>query len=136
MPFARARQRPESRLAWCQCLWPTGLWSPCKARQPVAGLHQGDRDYATNPPLYPRLHEYLRTSQVPALAVWGRSDQIFGPTGANAFADDAQDAEIHLLDGGHFLLESAGDEVGTLVRNFLARRLARPAAVGADSRGT
>ena len=94
------------------------------------------RDYATNPPLYPQLHEYLRTSQVPVLAVWGRGDEIFGPAGAHAFADDAQDAEIHLLDGGHFLLESAGDEVGTLVRNFLARRLAGPAAVGADSRGT
>jgi len=83
------------------------------------------RDYATNPPLYPALHEYLRTSRVPVLAVWGRDDPIFGPDGARAFADDAVDAEIHLLDGGHFLLESAGDEVATLSRDFLARRLPR-----------
>ena len=81
------------------------------------------RDYATNPPLYPRLHDYLRTSRVPVLAVWGRGDEIFGPAGAEAFAEDAADAEIHLLDGGHFLLESAGDEVATLIRDFLARRL-------------
>jgi pimeloyl-ACP methyl ester carboxylesterase len=81
------------------------------------------RDYATNPPLYPRLHEYLRSSRVPVLAVWGRGDQIFGPAGAEAFAQDAVDAEIHLLDGGHFLLESAGDQVATLIRDFLARRL-------------
>jgi pimeloyl-ACP methyl ester carboxylesterase len=81
------------------------------------------RDYATNPPLYPRLHDYLRTSRVPLLAVWGRGDEIFGPAGARAFAEDAADAEIHLLDGGHFLLESAGDEVATLIRDFLARRL-------------
>ena len=81
------------------------------------------RDYATNSPMYPRLHEYLRTSRVPVLAVWGRGDEIFGPAGARAFAEDAADAEIHLIDGGHFLLESAGDEVATLIRDFLARRL-------------
>jgi len=63
-------------------------------------------DYATNLPLYPRLHAYLRESRVPVLAVWGRNDEIFGPEGALAFAEDAPDGEIHLLDGGHFLLES------------------------------
>jgi pimeloyl-ACP methyl ester carboxylesterase len=84
------------------------------------------RDYATNPPLYPRLHDYLRSSRVPVLAVWGRGDEIFGPAGARAFAEDAHDAEIHLLDGGHFLLESAGDEVAALIRDFLARRVDGP----------
>ena len=79
------------------------------------------RDYATNAPLYPRLHEYFRASQVPLLAVWGRGDEIFGPAGAEAFADDLPDAEIHLLDGGHFLLESALDEVAELIRGFLAK---------------
>lgn len=85
------------------------------------------RDYATNPPLYPALHEYLRASRVPVLAVWGKNDPIFAPEGAEAFARDAVDAEIHLLDGGHFLLESAGDEVADLIRSFLARKLARSA---------
>lgn len=81
------------------------------------------RDYATNAPLYPRLHEYFRASRVPLLAVWGRGDEIFGPAGAEAFADDLADAEIHLLDGGHFLLESACDDVAQLIRGFLARRV-------------
>lgn len=80
-------------------------------------------DYATNSKLYPALHDYLRTSEVPVLAVWGENDPIFGPDGARAFADDAADAEIHLLDGGHFLLETAGAEVAHLIRDFLARRL-------------
>jgi len=84
------------------------------------------RDYATNAPLYPRLHESFRANPVPLLAVWGRGDEIFGPAGAEAFADDLPDAEIHLLDGGHFLLESALDEVAALVRDFLTRVL--PAA--------
>ncbi|HEY7047908.1 MAG TPA: alpha/beta fold hydrolase [Jatrophihabitantaceae bacterium] len=87
------------------------------------------RDYATNPPLYPALHAYLRASRVPVLAVWGRGDEIFAPEGATAFADDAADAEIHLLDGGHFLLESANDEVAALIRDFLARRLDAPAQI-------
>lgn len=78
------------------------------------------RDYATNAPLYPRLHDYFRAARVPVLAVWGRGDEIFGPAGAEAFADDLPDAEIHLLDGGHFLLESACDDVARLIRNFLA----------------
>jgi pimeloyl-ACP methyl ester carboxylesterase len=80
-------------------------------------------DYATNPPLYPRLHEFFRESQVPLLAVWGHRDEIFGPDGARAFAADLPGAEIHLIDGGHFLLENALDEVAALIRSFLGRHL-------------
>ena len=79
------------------------------------------RDYATNSPMYPALHEYLRTSGVPVLAVWGQGDPIFGPAGARAFGRDVRNAEIHLLDGGHFLLETAADEVAELIKDFLRR---------------
>lgn len=79
------------------------------------------RDYATNAPMYPALHEYLRSSGVPVLAVWGRNDPIFGPDGARAFRRDARNAEIHLLDGGHFLLETAGEHVAELIKAFLRR---------------
>lgn len=79
------------------------------------------RDYATNSPMYPALHEYLRTSGVPVLAVWGQGDPIFGPAGARAFGRDARNAEIHLLDGGHFLLETAAGEVAELIKDFLRR---------------
>jgi surfactin synthase thioesterase subunit len=54
----------------------------------------------------------------------GKGDEIFGPDGARAFATDVPDAEIHLLDGGHFLLESAGDQVADLIRDFMGRRVA------------
>lgn len=80
-------------------------------------------DYVTNRALYPRLHERLRAHPVPVLAVWGRNDEIFGPDGARAFTTDVGDAEVHLLDGGHFLLESHLDEVVPLIRDFLARRV-------------
>jgi pimeloyl-ACP methyl ester carboxylesterase len=81
------------------------------------------RDYASNSPLYPRVQDYFRASKVPLLAAWGRGDEIFGPAGAQAFAEDLPDAEIHLLEGGHFLLESALDEVTGLIRSFLAKVL-------------
>jgi pimeloyl-ACP methyl ester carboxylesterase len=80
-------------------------------------------DYASNLPLYPKLHSYLRDTQVPLLAVWGRNDPIFGPDGALAFAADAPGAEIHLLDGGHFLLESHLDAAADSIRSFLGRTL-------------
>jgi pimeloyl-ACP methyl ester carboxylesterase len=80
-------------------------------------------DYASNLPLYPKLHAYLRDSRVPVLAVWGRNDEIFGPEGALAFAADAPGAEICLLDGGHFLLESHLDSVAGHIRDFLDRTL-------------
>jgi pimeloyl-ACP methyl ester carboxylesterase len=80
-------------------------------------------DYATNIQLYSYLHAYLRDSRVPLLAVWGRNDEIFGPDGARAFATDAYRAEIHLLDGGHFLLESQLDAAADCIRPFLDRSL-------------
>jgi pimeloyl-ACP methyl ester carboxylesterase len=80
-------------------------------------------NYATNLPLYPKLHAYLRDSQVPLLAVWGRNDPIFAPEGALAFADDAPHAEVHLLDGGHFLLESHLDAAASSIRRFLESAL-------------
>jgi pimeloyl-ACP methyl ester carboxylesterase len=85
-------------------------------------------DYITNLPIYPQLHEYLRTRQVPLLAVWGRNDEIFGPAGALAFQDDLPGAEIHLLDGGHFLLESALDAVAGFIRRFLIGQCATAVA--------
>ncbi|WP_020494593.1 alpha/beta fold hydrolase [Sciscionella marina] len=81
------------------------------------------RDYRNNRPLYPLLHEFLRSGEVPVLAVWGCNDEIFGPAGAQAFARDARDAEVHLIDGGHFLLESHLDVVAGYLRGFLGRVL-------------
>jgi pimeloyl-ACP methyl ester carboxylesterase len=80
-------------------------------------------DYASNLAVYPRLHAYLRESAVPVMALWGRNDQIFGSAGALAFIDDSDAAEILLLDGGHFLLESQLDAAAGYIREFLGRTL-------------
>ncbi|MFE9660687.1 alpha/beta fold hydrolase [Streptomyces sp. NPDC005955] len=79
-------------------------------------------DYQFNLDRYPDFQEYFRTHRPPLLAVWGRGDEIFGPAGAEAFARDLPDAEIHLLDAGHFALETHGPEIAALVRDFLDRR--------------
>ncbi|KAL4877020.1 Alpha/Beta hydrolase protein [Aspergillus karnatakaensis] len=76
-------------------------------------------DYRTNIPLYPQFHEYFRQSQIPLLAVWGKNDQIFIPPGAEAFRRDLPKAEVHLLDAGHFAVETETEEIGRLIVEFL-----------------
>jgi pimeloyl-ACP methyl ester carboxylesterase len=82
-------------------------------------------DYKSNVALYPMWQEYLRTAQPPVLAVWGNGDPFFRPAGAQAFRKDVPDAEVHLFDTGHFALETDGQEIATLIRDFLARKLGR-----------
>ena len=81
------------------------------------------REYPSNVRLYPQVQQYFRDSGVPLLAVWGRNDEIFGPDGALAFRRDLPDAEVHLIAGGHFLLESQLDTVTGYIRGFLGRVL-------------
>ena len=81
------------------------------------------RDYPSNRDEYPAFQEYFRTHQPPALVVWGEHDEIFGSDGARAYARDLPDAEIHLLDAGHYALETSGEEIACVVRGFLGRVL-------------
>jgi pimeloyl-ACP methyl ester carboxylesterase len=84
-------------------------------------------DYQSNVALYPKFQEYIRNRRPPLLAVWGKNDPFFLPVGAQAFKRDHPDAEVHLLDAGHFALESQGPEIAVLVRDFLARKLPQQA---------
>src|SRR5262249_26237814 len=80
--------------------------------------------YGRNPPLYPQWQEYFRKYQPPMLIVWGRNDQIFPAAGAEPYKRDLKTVEFHLLDAGHFALESDGDLIGRLMRDFLGRHIA------------
>jgi pimeloyl-ACP methyl ester carboxylesterase len=82
-------------------------------------------DYRTNLGLYARWHEYFRKHQPPMLIVWGRNDVIFPASGARAYLKDLPQAELHLLDTGHFALEDRGEEIAQLMRDFLHRKLPR-----------
>lgn len=78
-------------------------------------------DYRSNVALYPAFQQYFRTHRPPFLAAWGRNDAHFLPAGAEAYRRDLPDAEIHLLDAGHFALETHAAEIGRLIRDFLGR---------------
>jgi pimeloyl-ACP methyl ester carboxylesterase len=80
--------------------------------------------YGSNPPLYPQWQEYFRKYQPPVLIVWGRNDQIFPAAGAEPYKRDLETLEFHLLDAGHFALESEGDLIARLMRDFLDRHVA------------
>jgi len=78
-------------------------------------------DYGSNPPLYPHWQRYLREHRPRTLIVWGANDLIFPAEGARAFLRDVPDAELHLLDTGHFALEEDGAFVADRMRAFLSR---------------
>jgi len=82
------------------------------------------KDYANNFPKYPEWQKYLRTYQPPVLLAWGKNDKIFPGAGALAYEKDLPDAEIHLFDGGHFLLEEYANEVSELIDSFLQKNIA------------
>jgi pimeloyl-ACP methyl ester carboxylesterase len=66
---------------------------------------------------------YLRDHRPPTLIVWGPQDGYMPEGSARAYLRDLPDAELHLLDGGHWLLETNLDEVAPLIRDFLERTL-------------
>jgi pimeloyl-ACP methyl ester carboxylesterase len=88
-------------------------------------------DYRTNLEHYPAWHEYLRGRRPATLVVWGAHDPIFTPAGATALLVDVPDAELHLLDAGHFALEDHGDEIAGLIRAFFTTRVSRTVSTAA-----
>lgn len=80
-------------------------------------------DYRTNVAAYPAWQAWLRKCRPATLVLWGRYDSSFIVPGALAFARDVPDAEIHLLDAGHFALDEECERVGKLALDFLGRRL-------------
>ena len=91
-------------------------------------------DYHTNVAAYPAWQRYLRTYRPPTLVVWGRNDPFFTESGARAYRRDVPDAELHLLDTGHFALEEKLPEISPIVAGFLGRTWPKPlriAVIGA-----
>ncbi len=78
-------------------------------------------DYQSNIALYPQWQAWLREYRPPLLLPWGRNDRFFPEAGARAYLADVPDAELHLLDGGHFLLDEQVESVAGLIRDFIQR---------------
>jgi pimeloyl-ACP methyl ester carboxylesterase len=81
--------------------------------------------YGSNPPLYRDWQAYFRRYQPPVLIAWGKNDQIFPAAGAEPYKRDLKTLEFHLLDAGHFALETSGAEIAALMRDFLARHVTK-----------
>lgn len=77
--------------------------------------------YQTNVAAYPAWQAWLREHKPPVLVVWGKYDPSFAVAGAAAYRRDVPDAEVHMLDAGHFALDEKVDEIAALMRAFLAR---------------
>ncbi|ANM19702.1 alpha/beta hydrolase family protein (plasmid) [Rhizobium sp. N541] len=80
-------------------------------------------DYRTNIDRYGEFQAYFQDHQPPFLAVWGRHDPAFVPAGAEAYKRDLPSAEVHLLDTGHFALETHAEEIAQFIRSFLIRHV-------------
>jgi pimeloyl-ACP methyl ester carboxylesterase len=78
-------------------------------------------DYRTNVAAYPQWQAWLREHRPPTLVVWGANDPSFIAAGGAAFKRDVPNAEIHLLDAGHFALDEKTDEIAGLILDFMAR---------------
>ncbi len=78
-------------------------------------------DYRTNVAAYPVWQAWLRQHRPPTLVAWGANDPSFIAAGATAFRADLPDAEIHLLDAGHFALDEKNDEIAALILTFMAK---------------
>jgi pimeloyl-ACP methyl ester carboxylesterase len=99
------------QLAWSQ------LKQPAR-REVMVGLMDQWRE---NLRWFPRYQAYLREQRPPTLIAWGPQDGYMPEGSARAYLRDLPNAELHLLDGGHWLLETNLDEVAALARDFLGR---------------
>lgn len=77
-------------------------------------------DYQSNVARYPQWHEYFRTKQPRMLILWGINDPFFTVAGAKAYQEDLPEAELHLIDTGHFALEDSCDFIAERIKHFLS----------------
>lgn len=76
-------------------------------------------DYQNNLKLYPLWQQYLRENQPPMLIVWGKNDEYFPESGAEAFKKDVESIDYNIYDTGHFALEEYGEEIIEKIRAFM-----------------
>jgi pimeloyl-ACP methyl ester carboxylesterase len=76
-------------------------------------------DYRTNVEAYPRWQAWMQKTQPRLLVLWGKHDLSFDPGEPERYRKDVPNAEVHVLDAGHFALDTKADEMTVLVRAFM-----------------
>ena len=77
-------------------------------------------NYQSNLARYDGWHEFFRSKQPKTLIVWGKNDPFFTVEGAQAYLRDIPNAQLHLLDTGHFALEDASEFIAQKIVTFFA----------------
>jgi pimeloyl-ACP methyl ester carboxylesterase len=79
----------------------------------------------------------MREKQPRLLVIWGKYEMSFDPSEPEAYRRDVPKAEVRIVDGGHFALDTAADEIAALVRAFVTSSSgdlqARRASLSGDS---
>src|ERR1700727_747621 len=76
-------------------------------------------DYRTNVESYPRWQAWMREKQPRLLVIWGKYESSFDSSEPESYRRDVPNAEVHVVDGGHFALDTAADEIAALVGQFM-----------------
>jgi serine/threonine protein kinase len=76
-------------------------------------------DYRTNVESYPKWDAWMREKQPRLLVIWGKYESSFDPSEPESYRRDVPKAEIHIVDGGHFALDTAADQIAQLVQGFM-----------------
>lgn len=76
-------------------------------------------DYRTNVTLYYKWQAWVKSSNLPILAVWGANEEWFIPQGAEAWGKTTARARVDLLDTGHFAIESHAKEIINIIAEWL-----------------
>jgi pimeloyl-ACP methyl ester carboxylesterase len=79
-------------------------------------------DYRTNVEAYPKWQAWMQKTQPRLLVIWGKYELSFDPSEPEAYRRDVPKAEVHIVDGGHFALDTAADEIADLVRRFMSNK--------------
>jgi pimeloyl-ACP methyl ester carboxylesterase len=76
-------------------------------------------DYRTNVEAYPKWQAWMQKNQPKLLVLWGKHDLSFDLGEPERYRKDVPNADVHVLDAGHFALDTKADEIATLVREFM-----------------
>jgi pimeloyl-ACP methyl ester carboxylesterase len=76
-------------------------------------------DYRTNVENYPKWQAWMQKNQPQLLVIWGKYESSFDSSEPESYRRDVPNAEVHIVDGGHFALDTAAEEIAELVRNFV-----------------
>jgi pimeloyl-ACP methyl ester carboxylesterase len=107
-------------------LYDPDLWSDEYAflNSPGQGQIQSDLfyDYRTNVDSYPKWQAWMQKTQPKLLVLWGKHDLSFDPGEPERYRKDVTKAEVHVLEAGHFALDTKADEIAELVRGFMSAK--------------